>query len=222
MPELTRQCVAALADEFGIPVIEDHTLSELSIEGSPPGLIARYSREGTVLTVGSMSKLFWGGLRVGWVRGPVAAIAQLACVKTAADLGSASVTHAIAAQLLTALDRAKAIRREQHLRRRDHLVSLLRERLPEWQFTQPQGGFFLWVRLPAGDGRYFAQCSARHGVAVTPGSVFAADESLAEYLRIPFVLDEASIALGVDRLTAAWSEFRGIANARLTRSAPIV
>ena len=100
MPELTRQCVAALADEFGIPVIEDHCLSEMSLEGTPPGPIARYSKagyskDGTVLTVGSMSKLFWGGLRVGWIRGPVAAIAQLARVKTGADLGSALITHAI-------------------------------------------------------------------------------------------------------------------------------
>jgi DNA-binding transcriptional MocR family regulator len=222
MPESTRQAVAAMADEFGIPVIEDHTLSELSIEGSPPGLIARYSKSGTVLTVGSMSKLFWAALRVGWVRGPVAAITQLTRVKTGSDLGSPLITHAIAAQLLTVLDQAKEIRREQLLRRRDLLASLLRERLPDWEFIEPRGGLFLWVRLPSGDARSFAQSAARHGVAVTPGSIFASDESNADHLRIPFVLDEESLSVGVNRLTAAWEEYRESANARPARTTPIV
>jgi DNA-binding transcriptional MocR family regulator len=222
MPESTRQAVAAMADEFGIPVIEDHTLSELSMEGSPPGLIARHSKSGTVLTVGSMSKLFWAALRVGWVRGPVAAITQLTRVKTGADLGSPLMTHAIAAQLLTVLDQAKEIRREQLLRRRDLLASLLRERLPDWEFIEPRGGLFLWVRLPSGDARSFAQSAARHGVAVTPGSIFASDESNADHLRIPFVLDEESLGVGVNRLTAAWEEYQGSANARPARTTPIV
>jgi DNA-binding transcriptional MocR family regulator len=64
------------------------------------------------------------------------------------------------------------------------LASLLRERLPEWEFTEPKGGLFLWVRLPAGDARYFAQCAARYAVAVTPGSMFAADESFTDHLRL--------------------------------------
>lgn len=217
MPESTRQRVAAMADEFGIPAIEDHTLSELTVEGSPPGLIARHSKAGMVLSVGSVSKLFWPALRVGWVRAPVPVIAQLARVKTGADLGSALMTQAIAAQLLTAFDRAKEMRREELSGRRDLLVSLLRERLPEWEFTVPDGGLFLWVRLPGGDARYFAQCAARHGVALTPGSMFAADESFADYLRLPFVLDEQSLSRGVERLAVAWNEYR-----ELVKAAPLV
>lgn len=205
--------MAALADEFGIPVIEDHSMSELSIYGSPPGLIARHSNAGTVLTVDSMSKLFWAGLRMGWIRGPVAAIAQLARIKTGYDLGSALITHAIAAQLLTAIDLAKEIRREQLRRRRDLLGSLLRERLPKWEFAEPKGGSFLWVWLPTGDAGTFTQCAARYGVALTPGSMFATDELYADYLRIPYVLDEPSLAIGVDRLAAAWTEYHGLAHA---------
>lgn len=222
MPGATRECIRALADEFGIPIIEDHTLSELSIDGSPPGLISAHGRAGTVLCVGSMSKLFWAGLRVGWVRGPSAAIAQLARVKTATDLGSALLTQAIAAQLLTVLDQAKAIRREQLLRRRDLLAGLIRDSLPGWEFKLPPGGLFLWVRLPSGDARYFAQCAARHGVAITPGSMFSCDEAYADYLRIPFVLDEESLVLGAARLGSAWSEFRGTVNQGSTRIGPLV
>ena len=52
--------------------------------------------------------------------------------------------------------------------------------------------------------------------------MFAADESYADYLRLPFVLEEQSLALGVDRLAAAWTEYRELANARPARSSPIV
>jgi DNA-binding transcriptional MocR family regulator len=222
MPESTRQHVAALADEFGVPLIEDHALGDLSIEGTPPGLIARHSKTGAVLVISSISKLFWPALRVGWVRGPVSAIAQLARVKTGSDLGSPLMTQAIAVRLLTLLEQAREIRGRQLGRLRDLLASQLRARLPDWEFSVPRGGLFLWVRLPTGDARYFAQCAARHGVAVTPGSMFAADESYADYLRIPFVLDEQSLVLGVDRLAAAWTEFRELANARPVRSSPLV
>ena len=222
MPESTRQAAAALADEFGIPLIEDHALSDLSFEGTPPGPIAKHSKSSTILTVSSMSKLFWAALRVGWVRGPVPAISQLARLKTGSDLGSALVTQAIAAQLLTAFDAAKEHRRRQLSRRRDLLVSLLRDKLPDWEFSQPSGGLFLWVRLPGGDAGYFAQYAARHGVAITPGNLFSADDSHAGHLRIPFALDEVKLSAGVERLAGAWREFRGLANMRLVRGAPIV
>ncbi len=222
MPESARQSVAALADEFGIPVVEDHTMSDLSIEGTPPGFIARYSKAGMVLTVGSLSKIFWAALRVGWIRGPVGTIARLARIKTGSDLGSALLTQAIGAQLLTVLDRAKQMRRHELARKRDLVASLLREKLPEWDFSIPRGGVSLWVKLPGCDARYFVQCAARHGVAVSAGSIFAADESFPDYLRIPYVLDEPSLALGVDRLASAWTEYRGSTEARTARSEPIV
>jgi DNA-binding transcriptional MocR family regulator len=132
------------------------------------------------------------------------------------------MTHAIAAQLLTVLDRAKQMRRQELARKRDLVASLLREKLPEWEFSIPRGGVSLWVKLPGLDARYFVQCAARHGVAVSPGSIFAADESFPDYLRIPYVLDEQSLALGVDRLATAWTEYRGSTEARTARAGPIV
>jgi DNA-binding transcriptional MocR family regulator len=120
------------------------------------------------------------------------------------------------------LDQAKAMRREQLFRRRDLLASLLRENLPDWHFNSPQGGLFLWVRLPHGDARYFAQCAARYGVALTPGSLFASDESYVDHLRIPYVLDEDSLVLGVGRVAGAWAEYRGLSNVQPAQSTPLV
>jgi DNA-binding transcriptional MocR family regulator len=223
MPDYARQALAKVADEFGVPLIEDHCMSELSISGETPPWIARYAdAHSTIITVGSLSKLFWAALRVGWVRASVAAVAKLARVKTAADLGCSLLTQAIGAQLMPAVNQAKALRRAQLGERRDLLAGLLRERLPSWEFQVPKGGLFLWVRLPGHDARQFAQFAARYGVAITPGPLFSADDSCIEYLRIPFLLDDELIRLGVERLAAAWQDFLSSPSLRAQRISPIV
>ena len=113
MPDPARHEIAQLAEEFGVPVIEDHSLSELSIEeASPPRLIAAHrGASANVITLGSLSKLFWAGLRIGWLRASPGVVTKIARVKTAADLGSALLTQAIGAQLLEVMDEAKALRR---------------------------------------------------------------------------------------------------------------
>ena len=154
-----------------------------------------------------MDKLFWGGLRVGWLRGPVSLIRKLSSLKSTWDLHTSVVTQTIATQLLSACDQAIALRRAQLRARRDIVVELLQEHLPAWQCGVPAGGLFLWVTLPSGDSRALAQIAARHGVAVTPGTLFSLDESHVAQLRIPFLLEEPLLRLGVERLAAAWREY---------------
>jgi DNA-binding transcriptional MocR family regulator len=222
MPETARRDVARLSQEFGTPIVEDCALADLAIEGLPPKPIAAFAGEGTVLTIGSMSKLYWAGLRIGWIRGPAGVIAQAARLKTAADLGCPLLTQVIGSQLLGALEQAKALRGAQLRTRRDLLVELLGEHLPEWRFTTPKGGLCLWVRLPGHDAARFTQYASRFGVSLAAGAIFAADDSCQEFLRIPFLLEEAAITEGVLRLKAAWQEFRSTASAGMTPAAPIV
>ena len=123
------------------------------------------------------------------------------------DLGSAIITQAVAARLLGVLDEVRALRRRQLRPRRDLLASLLGERIPEWTFRVPQGGLFLWVKLPSGDAREFAQFAVRHGVVTLPGSTLSADESHTAFLRIPFLAEPETLRRGVDRLATAWRGF---------------
>lgn len=210
MPDSTRREIARLVAETGVTLVEDGTLAELSGDDEAPAPIATFSKDAPVVSIGSLSKLYWAGLRIGWVRGPSALVRRMARVKSAADLGSPVLTQAIAARLLSAHAEARALRRRQLRKRRDVLVALVREHLPEWTFEVPAGGLFLWAHLPGVDARFFAQCAARHRVALTPGSLFSVDESHTEYLRLPFLLDEPELRLGVERLAAAWHEYRGL------------
>jgi DNA-binding transcriptional MocR family regulator len=208
MPIGARKEVARISAELAIPVIDDGVLAELALNGPTPPLIATYAPSAPILTIGSLSKLAWPGLRAGWVRAPEPIIERLARLKSANDLGSPLLTQAIAVRLLAAIDQICLLRRDQLRPRRDLMAGLLREYLPEWKFRVPAGGLFLWVKLPAGDSREFAQVALRHGALILPGPAMSTAEQHAPFIRLPFLAEEETLRIGVRRLTAAWSDYQ--------------
>ena len=207
LPEPARRAVARLAEQMQVPIVEDHTLSDLSVGGEPPPPIAAFAPQAPILTIGSLSKLFWGGLRVGWIRGPQALIERLARFKAVADLGSPVLSQAVAARVLPLAPRVKRARKREITRKLDGLTALLREHLPKWTWRRPGGGLLLWVRLPRGNATELAQVALRHGVAIVPGSVNSPDGGFADYVRLPFVQEPEAIEDGVKRLARAWLEY---------------
>jgi DNA-binding transcriptional MocR family regulator len=208
MPVAARKEVARIASELAIPVIDDGALADLSMNGPAPPLIATYAPSAPMLTIGSLSKLAWPGLRAGWVRAPEPIIERLARLKSANDLGSPLLTQAIAVRLLAAIDQIRLLRRRQLKPRRDLMAGLLRESLPDWKFRLPAGGLFLWVKLPAGDSREFAQVALRHGTLILPGPAMSAAEQHAPFIRLPFLAEDEMLRTGVRRLSAAWRDYR--------------
>jgi DNA-binding transcriptional MocR family regulator len=207
MPAAARERVAALALETGVPIVEDATLAELAFDGSVPKPLAACAPEAPIVTIGSLSKVAWPGLRIGWIRGPASLMPTLARVKSVMDLGSPALTQAVALRLLSHIDRIRTLRCEQLRPRRDALVRLLRRALPDWTFTVPAGGLFLWVELPAGDAQEFAQVALRRGVVIVPGTVLSHEGRYERFLRLPFLAEPAVLAAGVERLRAAWKDY---------------
>ena len=222
MPRAARKEVARIASDLDVPVIEDETLADLALESTPPPAIATFAPAAPILTIGSLSKLLWPGLRVGWIRASEPVIERLARLKTVNDLASPLVTQAVAVRLLGMVREARRLRREQLKPRRDLLVSLLRARLPEWSFRVPSGGLFLWVKLPRGDSREFAQTALRHGLVVLPGPTMSASEQHAGFLRVPFLAEPETLRTGVGRLAAAWREFQSAGRREQRASVPLV
>jgi DNA-binding transcriptional MocR family regulator len=214
MPELARREVAALAESAGIAVVEDESLVELTFGAEPPPPIASFAPHATVLTVGSLSKLFWGGLRVGWVRAPRPLVTRLTRFKVAADLSGSLLSQALATRLLARRDEVARKRRRETRRRFLALTELLRERLPDWSWTEPAGGLTLWVRLPTPSAEELARIAPRHGVSVVPGPVHSPSHAFANRLRLPYVMDEGQLAEGIARLARAWQECQGPAGER--------
>ena len=173
-----------------------------------PAPIACHGGGGTILTIGCISKLIWAGLRIGRIRATENVIERLARLKAALELGSPLWTQAVAVRLIAAIPEATKLRRKQLLPRRNLLADLLKQRLPDWEFRLPAGGFFLWARLPRGDARELSQLALRHGVLILPGSMMSAAGMQSRYVRLPFLAEPATLRLGIGRLAAAWREYQ--------------
>jgi DNA-binding transcriptional MocR family regulator len=222
MPERERRAAAKLSAELTIPILEDNTLADLSLGIEPPPPIAAFAPAAPILTVGSLSKLFWGGLRVGWIRASEELLARIARHKIIADLGGSVLSQLAALKLLARAERTKKKRRAQIRERFELLTGLLAQHLPDWEWSPPAGGLSLWVRLPRGDANEFAQVALRHGVSVVPGPLASPDGSFADHLRLPFVLDRKPMEEGVRRLAQAWAAYTTRESATARRSLDVL
>ncbi len=197
--------VAEIAARHGVPVLEDNAYTTGA--GDSPAPLAAFALPDTeVLTVGSLAKSVWAGLRIGWVRADGRTIDRLARRKALADLGSPVLDQALAARLLPRLAEITATRLATMRTRPARLEALLAEHLPDWRWRSPDGGSALWISLPDTDAAAFAQVALRHGVEVVPGSAMDPDGNHDDHIRLPFTFPAPVLAALVARLTRAWAE----------------
>lgn len=206
MPDHRREEVVRLCDGTGTWLVEDESLSWLTFSGRAPRPMAAYARTDNILTVGSLSKVFWGGLRLGWIRAAPQVAARLGRLKAAQDLGNCTVSQAIALDLLDSLDPVLEQRRRTLQERADLLAGLLNEFLPDWRFRPPAGGLSLWVQLPTGASDDFTATALKHGVGVLAGSATTADDSHLDYIRLSYADTPDRLTEAAQRLRDAWHE----------------
>lgn len=198
--------LAAAADHDAL-VVEDAALDDLRFGAGPPPM--RALAPDRVLHVGSLSKLAWAGLRVGWIAGPRDLIGRLARLKGARDLGTGALGQLAALQLLEDVDRLRAARRAQGQERLAVLSAELTARMPSWRLSEPIGGWSLWADLRSVDSDLFTAAAARHGVDVSPGSSHVPGEAPSTAIRIAFAPPPELLREGARRLQAAWAEVGG-------------
>ncbi len=210
MPEGRRRVLAGLADR-DVPVVEDASVAHLTFAGPPPPPVAAFARtDAPAITIGSLSKLLWGGLRIGWVRAPQPLAMRLGRLKASMDIGSSAVAQAVALRALDAYDTIVDDLRARHAERAGVLCGLLAEQLPGWRFDPPAGGLSMWVELPSGSADAFAPHAAQHGVVFLPGGAASVDDAHPRHLRLSFALPPEQLVEGVRRLRAAWADYVGM------------
>jgi DNA-binding transcriptional MocR family regulator len=214
MPDAARAEVARLIERHQVVLMDDRAETELTIGDEPPPPIAAHAPDAPILTVGSMSKLFWGGLRVGWIRAPVPLLSRLTGFKAVLDLGTSLPGQVIATALLHDIEAVRKERRELIIPRFQLLQDLLSELLPTWSWTPPKGGLMLWVRLPSGSARELAVEAQRQGVAILPGPTTSPDLGFDNYVRLTISRPPEVLAEGIRRLAAAWDDYAPRAEGR--------
>ncbi len=205
LPPLAARRLVRAAAQHGVVLVDDAVAADLSLDGAPaPPPLAAY---GEAVTVGSLSKVAWGGLRVGWLRAREELVARLARLKSMRDLGGEVGSQLVAARLLEDYEQVRG-RRTRALREgHDLLRAELGRLLPEWECPPVAGGQTVWVRLPRGDAASFAQVAIRHGVAVLPGPAIDASGGSRDRLRLPFSPAPDRLTEGLRRLAEAWNAY---------------
>ncbi|NEC13883.1 PLP-dependent aminotransferase family protein [Streptomyces sp. SID8014] len=211
--EEQRRALVEAARSAGTVLVVDETMTELALDpelapapdgtSALPRRVCAFDPAGsTVITVGSASKAFWAGMRIGWVRAAPDVIRRLVSARAYADLGTPVLEQLAVHWLLSGggWEEAVRLRRDQARENRDTLVAAVRRELPDWSFEVPRGGLTLWVRTGGLSGSRIAALGEQVGIRVPSGPRFGVDGAFEGYVRLPFtvggaVADEAAVRL---------------------------
>jgi 2-aminoadipate transaminase len=210
-----RRALIRLADQHGVPILEDDPYGQLRYEGAhlPPlvTLDAEYRSvpgagySGNVIYLSTFSKTLAPGLRLGWVIGPPDVIQRLAQAKQGVDLHTSTLVQLIAFEVARSgfLDNHVRRLRDAYRSRRDAMLSAMDRSFPKTvRWTKPLGGLFIWATLPDGsDAAAVLKAALPERVAFVPGSAFFTDGTGRNTLRLNFTnASPDRIEEGISRL----------------------
>jgi len=218
MPAEQRARVLEAAAAEGTIVVVDETMAELAIDGVGAGDAAGagagrplpMAAYGRAVSIGSVGKSLWGGLRIGWIRADRPLVDRLVRARSAGDLGTPVLEQLVVAELLADLDTVLEARAA-HLRRgRDRVVAGLRSAFPSWDVPSPAGGLSTWVGLGAPVSSQLTLAARREGLLLAAGPVFGVDGAFERFLRVPFSYGETETDRALAALRSAWDGIDGV------------
>ena len=204
-PMARRQRFMEIISKYEIPVIEDNPYGELRYEGEILPSLLSMDKKGLVSFMGTFSKTFCPGLRVGWIAAAPELLEAFITVKQSADLHTAPLTQQIIDAYMEQYDLDEHVESIKALyrRRRDLIIKTMEETFPDCvTFTRPEGGLFLWVTLPKGVNArdVFMKCLEKK-VAFVPGGPFFPNGGNENTLRLNYSnMPEDRIVEGIKRL----------------------
>ncbi|MEO7390931.1 MAG: PLP-dependent aminotransferase family protein [Ramlibacter sp.] len=211
MSEGRRVALSRRARELGLPIVEDNPYGDLWFDAPPPLPLTARDPEGCVY-LGSFSKVLAPGLRLGFIVAPKPLYPKLLQAKQAADLHSPGFNQRMVAEVMKDgfLDRHVPTIRALYKSQRDAMLAALECEMQGLgvQWNKPDGGMFLWARLPEGmSAIHLLPHAVDKGVAFVPGAAFYADKADPRCLRLSFVTASVEqINIGVAALAAAIRE----------------
>ncbi|KEK24174.1 GntR family transcriptional regulator [Bacillus gaemokensis] len=188
MNDKRRKEVMKVCNEVGLPIIEDAVYQDLWFDTPASKPLKAYDRNGSVLHIGSMSKVISPGLRIGWVVGPETVIQRLADIKMQMDYGSSSFSQRVASEWFSSglYDEQIQYIRIELKKRRDFMLQMLRQYctgVATWHV--PSGGFYIWLQIqPKIHSRDLFQKALQENVLLNPGTLY--DRNASQFLRLSY------------------------------------
>jgi len=203
--EKHRKAILEISSEHGIPVVEDDPYSLTSFTGDKVPTLKSMDVHGNVLYISSLSKIVASGLRIGWIIGPKSVLERLSDAKQQIDFGHSSFTQWIANDFMESKNFDSHIKRlvKELKQRRDQIVTSLRFYLKdEVEFSVPQGGIHIWVKIKKTyNETKLLEESIKRDIIYVPGSTMGSNK---QFVRFTFSReDEESIDEGIKRFAEA-------------------
>jgi 2-aminoadipate transaminase len=203
-----RAAILDICQRAGLPVIEDNPYGLLGFDGEPPRALR--ADDPRVIYLGTFSKTIAPGLRVGWAVAPAGVRDKLVLAAESAVLCHSSFAQLLVREYLATQPWREQVKvfRELYRERRDAMLGVLEASMPAGcRWTEPGGGFYVWLGLPAGiDAKAMLPRAIAARVAYVPGTGFYADGTGADHLRLSYCFPEPDrIREGVRRLSSVIS-----------------
>ena len=215
LPHADRPTLAGLA-RSGVVVVDDRTLADYHPDPAPDpsAAIAEHDNAGhnpgqnrNIITVGSFNKIYWGGLKTGWIRLHPGLVETAVRLKARTDAGTSVPSQILLTKLLPHHSHIVTDRRAD-MSRRAHLVSaFLTKELPDWRNESAGIGPSQWIRLPLRDSAEFVSFAHRHGTTVGYGGIYRSDGRPSAHLRLTLTSSDEEIIAALQNLRDAWSAF---------------
>ena len=200
-----RQRIAALANQYEVPLVEDDPYSALRFSGDGSPAIKAYDSNGFVFYSGSFSKMLSPGLRLGWLIIPTELMPRITALREAIDLETSGLTQRAVAEFLRRdllLPHLERLNQEHHKRCTALLDALDTHFGDLATWTKPEGGLFVWLTLPEGiDTSTLVMQAIENKVVYIPGAAFASTDGYQNAIRLNFGnVTPEKIATGIQRL----------------------
>lgn len=226
MPEELRSALIGTLTAQGSYILADETTAELTL--GPPRLVRPFAaaaehahQRDAIITVGSLGKSVWGGLRVGWIRASPELVARLEVSRRIGDLGTGTWEQVIALLALERYDEILAERAVAHAAQYRALAEQVAADFPEWTLPRVAGGVSAWVDLGGHHSTRLARAGARNGVRLAPGPRFGSPGVFERFTRFPFSAPAEDLRESVRRLRDAWSADAGADRAAVDAQAVV-
>jgi GntR family transcriptional regulator/MocR family aminotransferase len=206
MSSRRRRELVELADRYNVPILEDDFVGDLRYEGRAQPALKALDPGGRVLYTSTFSKMLMPGLRVGFLVAEGPAYGRLVAHKRVTDLATSNlIQRALEAYVTVGRYQAHLRRtRRVYCKRRDVMLQAIERFLPaDVYVTPPQGGLFIWLRLPKGiSSTELLPLACEQGVAFAPGSTFFPEAHIGQsFVRLSFVAQPTQdIEVGIARL----------------------
>lgn len=207
-----RKELADIATEYKIPVIEDAPYGELVLESEKSPYIKSFDKEGYVIFLGSFSKIFCPGFRIGWTCAHKDIICKLVMIKQASDLQCSSFDQRVVAYYINNYDINEHIEKikEVYTRRCNLMLKSIEEYFPKKiKFTKSKGGLFTWVEVKENINTVdLLQEALKENVAFVPGASFFPNGGHDNFFRLNYSnMPEDKIIEGIKRLAKVLNKY---------------